>query len=164
MYYLLCVAAVDRLASIFLAGKTEQQFMAPAELISMKGAHCSAAQLMHVELVLLEGLNFDLKVFHPHNLCALIINQALEVSADEANSDDKARFEQEVLQQQIREGNVVNSEAMAVQSGADDVSTAFKKAWRDTALIHIAELMVSAWRVLVDCLSVVRFSATLLVC
>jgi hypothetical protein len=125
-----------RLACIFLAGKTEQDFVPPAELVRVKAIVCSVSELMRVELVVLEALNFDLKVFHPHNLCALIINQALEAAADEANGDDRARVERDVVREQAGGG--------AADSAGSDVSAAFKKSWRDAALLHISDLMVRA--------------------
>ena len=127
-----------RLSCIFLAGKTEHDFIEPADLVRMKGVGCTLQQLMHMELVVLEGLNFDTTVYHPQNLCQLIVSQALEAAADEANGEDRVRVEREVL---LGLGTGGSGDSN-VSSTGDDVSVAFKKLWRDTALLHIDQLMV----------------------
>jgi hypothetical protein len=60
------------LCSIFLAGKTEEQPVSFAELQAITTKFNETA-LLNGEIKLLESLQFDLKIYHPHNCVNAII-------------------------------------------------------------------------------------------
>lgn len=55
------------LASLFIAGKVENDYLKVDDLVSKVSKKCSPDMVLATELVVLQELNFNLKVFHPHN-------------------------------------------------------------------------------------------------
>lgn len=60
------------LSSIFLAGKTEENIVTFTELFSIHNKY-SEKDVLKAEVTLLESLQFDLKIHHPHNCINAVI-------------------------------------------------------------------------------------------
>lgn len=129
-----------RLVCIFLASKTEEGFIAPTELIQ-KIKNFTIEQFMKCEVKLLEGLNFDLKVYHCYNLCTSLVSQMISIYN---------KLKMRASEQTTEGGDATDkldapSTAVTTPSKApitNHVPAVLKRKWIDVAYSVLDDLMV----------------------
>eukprot|EP00981_Chlorochromonas_danica_P011390 scaffold3993_cov161-Ochromonas_danica.AAC.4 len=92
---MVCFMYYPRLATIFLAGKTENHFVSLHELVKIY-SKASNESVLEAEMLLLDQLKFDLKVHHPQNCVHSLLADMKRMTSQDHPEIDKNKLSEAI--------------------------------------------------------------------